>query len=86
MVICKHYSIVGLWRVQVDHVCDHLKAHALSSQAFQNDIASPVMGKVYTIDMQAAFYQTNLLQNLDYSCMCFPIHVKVAKFVYSSLL
>ena len=39
-------SAPGLWRMQVEHVLSHLKAHALGSPDFQNSMGSPQIGKV----------------------------------------
>ena len=36
----------GLWRMQVEHACSHLKAYALSSPDFQSSMGNPQMGKV----------------------------------------
>ena len=40
---------VGLWRVQVEHVVTHLKAHSQTSTEFQSAIGSPQLGKVSNI-------------------------------------
>ena len=36
----------GYWRKQMEHICEHLKAHAANSPDFRNLIKDPKMGKV----------------------------------------
>ena len=40
---CLH---AGLWRMQIDHVCSHLKAHSQCSPDFQEEIGQKEIGKV----------------------------------------
>ena len=45
----KHLGIMvlGLWRMQVEHLCSHFRAYAQGSVDFQNSIGSAQIGKVY---------------------------------------
>jgi len=45
-IMSLYVSPQGLWRMQVEHVCSHLKAYALSSPDFQSSMGNPQMGKV----------------------------------------
>ena len=39
--------VLGLWRMQVEHLCSHFRAYAQGSVDFQNSIGSAQIGKVY---------------------------------------
>jgi hypothetical protein len=36
----------GFWRKQIDHICQHLKAHAQNDAEFRALIGEPKMGRV----------------------------------------
>jgi len=40
------FSHTGYWRKQVDHICQHMKAHAQNDAEFRALIGEPKMGKV----------------------------------------
>ena len=46
LIVVTVMIVSGLWRMQVDHVCSHLKSYSLGSPTFQGSIGSPQMGKV----------------------------------------
>ena len=38
--------LTGFWRKQIDHICQHLKAHAQNDAEFRALIGDPKMGRV----------------------------------------
>lgn len=38
--------LAGYWRKQVEHICQHIKAHAQNDAEFRALIGEPKMGKV----------------------------------------
>ncbi|KAL3873518.1 hypothetical protein ACJMK2_036625 [Sinanodonta woodiana] len=50
----------GYWRKQVDHICQHLKAHAQNDAEFRALIGEPKMGKLLTSTVQEDGYELSL--------------------------
>jgi hypothetical protein len=40
------FHFLGYWRKQVEHICQHVKAHAQNDAEFRALIGEPKMGKV----------------------------------------
>ncbi|XP_076443022.1 double zinc ribbon and ankyrin repeat-containing protein 1-like [Babylonia areolata] len=50
----------GYWRRQVDHICQHLKAHAQNDAEFRALIGDPKMGRLLTSSVQEDGYELSL--------------------------
>ncbi|KAL5008801.1 hypothetical protein ScPMuIL_014382 [Solemya velum] len=50
----------GYWRKQIDHICQHLKAHAQNDAEFRALIGEPKMGKLLTSTIQEDGYELSL--------------------------
>ena len=46
VALCFQLEISGYWRKQVEHICQHIKAHAQNDAEFRALIGEPKMGKV----------------------------------------
>lgn len=45
------WMLSGYWRKQVEHICQHIKAHAQNDAEFRALIGEPKMGKVSSCGM-----------------------------------
>lgn len=50
----------GFWRKQIDHICQHLKAHAQNDAEFRALIGDPKMGRLLTGAVQEDGYELSL--------------------------
>lgn len=50
----------GYWRKQIDHICQHLKAHTQNDAEFRALIGEPKMGKLLTSSIQEDGYEMSL--------------------------
>lgn len=50
----------GYWRKQIDHICQHLKAHTQNDAEFRALIGEPKMGKLLTSAVQEDGYELSL--------------------------
>ncbi|KAL8586295.1 hypothetical protein ACOMHN_058675 [Nucella lapillus] len=50
----------GYWRRQVDHICQHLKAHAQNDSEFRALIGDPKMGRLITSAVQDDGYELSM--------------------------
>ncbi|KAH3844481.1 double zinc ribbon and ankyrin repeat-containing protein 1-like [Dreissena polymorpha] len=50
----------GYWRKQVEHICQHVKAHAQNDAEFRALIGEPKMGKLLTSTVQEDGYELSL--------------------------
>ncbi|KAK7477462.1 hypothetical protein BaRGS_00031286 [Batillaria attramentaria] len=50
----------GFWRKQIDHICQHLKAHAQNDAEFRALIGDPKMGRMLTSSVQEDGYELSL--------------------------
>ena len=73
MTLCSDVNVslcgTGYWRKQIDHICQHLKAHAQSNAEFRALVGEPKMGRVRSVAAQKVTVWKLLFQFLGKKCL-----------------